>query len=97
MRMDKPFVDRLEKRVVGVIGELKGFFEISGGDGVEALLGGLGASATPEDPPPEGAFEDDGEGGEKGQDNRPHDGAAFVEVIDDDVCERGVHGMTPYC
>ena len=75
--VEQAVVDGAEERVAGVRRQLQRPVEFAGGDGVEALLQGLGPRPPAQAPPPQGALEDDGERRQQGEEDRPHDRAAL--------------------
>lgn len=87
LRVTETVMEGMEKGITGVIGEAERVGESALGEGVESFVEVGGAGAAAEVHPPEGALEDDGEGGDEGGQNGPHDGTAFDKIIDEYVGE----------
>src|SRR6478752_6071491 len=75
-----------QNRVAGTARQAGSLRHVSGLDGGENFLDPFWIAAHPAAPPPENALEHDGDGNNRYNQDRPHDGTALAEVIDEEIC-----------
>src|SRR5436305_55863 len=97
MRVQQPFPDRVEKRIIGTRGESKGLIEISRRNGIETFLQSCGVCPPPEVVPPDDPFGDHRERREQGRQNRPHDRPALEEIVNDNIGKTSLHEESSKC
>jgi len=87
MRVQQAFMDRAQERIVTGGRHLHCAVEVTARNGVKRLVQRLGVRPAAETGPPECALDDHHEGGEKREQNRPHDRTAFEEEVHDNIGE----------
>ena len=88
VRVRDAVVDDLLKRIARIGAEFVRSGEAAFGQRIEALVQRGTAAAASELPPPQRTLDDHDERGERAEQDRPHDGAALDEEIDDEIREQ---------
>ena len=77
--------DHAQNRVSRIAGKPGCFSDVADLDSGENLLDPFRIAAHPAAEPPEDALEDNGQRRQRDNQDRPHDGAALFEIIDEEI------------